>query len=287
MRPQMRARRQRGGSGVAASGPLFEDTFTSGDLSKSSGGFNWFSPVSATVINTATVGLPNVPSGSGHAVRFSFNTTGGGQEAWAELSFNLVPNNSAEGYTTLFLRYYVYYPTGSEGGTVGPQWFNTNNNGTDSSNNNKFLRLYDAYARTGTSIAFGASTRGNSVAAGSASVGDETLFFETGAPGFYGSPGDFGVSNTFLTSARRGTWNKVEFQLTSPTTTPSAWNAGNGIMRMWVNDSLLLETISASQSPANTSYKSGYLMGYQNCTIDNANARLYLADFAVSSTGRV
>lgn len=265
----------------AHSSALFFDNFSTGDLSKTGGGFNWFNATSAVVINTADVGLPANPSNSQRVVRFSYNAAGGGLQAWAELSFNLVPDNAAQGYETLFLRYYLYYPSGSEGGTVGPQWYNTNGS------NNKLLRLYDTYGRISNTIALGASTRGNATASGGASVGDETAFFETGGPTFYASPGDFGVRSPLCTAARRGSWTKVEFEVRSPTITPTGWNAGNGVLRMWINDVVAMETTTASQSPANTPMRSGYLMGYQNGTMDNANGRVYLADFAVSSTERV
>jgi hypothetical protein len=279
---------QRIRSGVAPappSGAFFEDDFSSGDLDKTENGFTWGGGNTGyvQVIDTATVGLPVNPSASGKAVEFNFDVNNN-----AELGFQLVASNGDAGYTTVYLRWYAYYPDGTEGGTVGPEWERTN------TSNNKLLRLWDRRFQgdAGRTTAFGASTYGSSSGGAGYSTGDERAFIETGGPGFYSSPGESvpnvtGQQFPFVIGATRGAWTKIEGQFTAPTATPSDWGEGNGVIRMWVDDVLEIETTSGSQSDANVPMRGGYLMGFPNGSYASADTKMYLTDFAVSSTGRV
>jgi hypothetical protein len=154
--------------------------------------------------------------------------------------------------------------------------------------NNKMIRVYDRRQNADRTLGFGASTLGT------AGTGVERAFVEFGGPGFYNSPGNPGEGTPitgqefqFTTSGRKGQWVKVEWQFTSPTSTAPSWNAGNGIIRMWVDNTLTIECLTASQSPANTPMRGGYLHGFPNSPYANTGSYMYMADFAVSSTGRV
>ncbi len=265
---------------------LFEDDFSSGDLSKTQNGFAWYGPVFCTVVTTSSAGIPNSPLGSTHALRFGFfEFENEWNEGWAELPFNLVSGPEEPGYPNIYIRYYVYYPDGTDG--INPDWYRTDLGGTDTSDNNKLFRLYDSYNRTANTIAFGASTRGTHVATNGAEVGAETIMLETGAPGFYNSPGDFGVVAPWTNRVNRGRWIKVEIEVESPTETPTDWNEGNGLLRVRMDNVVVVETTTSSHSPPNTPLRAGYLMGYMNSYPDNNNVTMYITDFAVSTTGRV
>lgn len=265
---------------------LFEDDFSSGDLSKSTNGFSWYGPVFCTVVQTEDADIPVSPLGSTHALRFGFfEFENEGNEGWAELPFNLVSGPDEPGYPNIYIRYYVYYPDGTD--SVNPDWYRTDLGGTDTSDNNKLFRLYDQYNRTGNTIAFGASTRGTHIANNGAEVGAETIMLETGAPGFYASPGDFGVVAPWTNRVNRGRWIKVEIEVESPTTTATDWNQGDGLLRVRMDNIVVVETTTSSHSPPGTPLRAGYLMGYMNSYPDNNNVTMYITDFAVSTTGRV
>jgi hypothetical protein len=274
VRPTISRARRRGGAsgGGGGSSAFFTDTFASGDLTKTENNFLWSSPQNVSVINTATVGLPSNPSASNRAIRFDYNTSNN-----AELRF--IIDNVGSGYATLFIRYYVFLPNGDEGGTVGPQWARTGGL------NNKVLRLYDTTGLDTSTLRIGASTYGG---VGTGAIAEE-VFLETGGPSFYNSPGDFGAAKYIWSNpANRGTWQKIEWEVSMNTVTASSWNTGgDGILRMYVNDVMRTETTTGSLGPAGSRLRGGYLMGFPNSPYNNAGTYMYLTDFAVSSTGRI
>lgn len=247
------------------SSAFFTDDFASGDLSKSANGFSWGGG------NTGYVQVINCSSfqrsgGSSRAVEFNFDTGNN-----AELDF-VIGN---PGYTELWMRYYMYYPNGSESPSVGTSWTRV------SSGNNKFLRIGDGATHADdTDMRFGAST--------DQTGSDEEVFIETGGPGFYVSPGAVPVGDHInpFTSSVKGSWAKIAWHLKSPTTTPSGWGEGDGIIQAWLNDSLVVNYTVGSQSPANTKMRNGYLLGFPNGSY-SSGSKLYVSDFAISSTGSV
>jgi hypothetical protein len=216
--------------------------------------------------NTGWVQAVNMtrPGGSTRAIEFDFSAPGN----LPELDFDIGQN-----VQHIFFRWWAFYPTG---------WLRT---GTL---NNKFIRLGNTYPEQGSPIHFGASTAGSS-------TGDEKFFFEFGGPGFYDQPGNGrGVYDSFVTSAIRGQWAKVELEYKNPTTDPindpSPNNAGqglgDGIMRVWLNDVLIRGLTNTGQCPASAFMRGGYMMGAQNSPYP-AGSKMYITDFAVSLTGRV
>lgn len=113
MRPQMRARRQRGGSGPAGGSPLFSDGFESGDFSKEENGCGW-----ASLANDASVTTDNPRSGS-FALHYPYT------DANSELKFNISGQP-----TQIWLEWWVYIPA-----AYATSWPTGNAN-------HKFLRLW-------------------------------------------------------------------------------------------------------------------------------------------------
>lgn len=253
------------------SSAFFTDDFTSyatgttdNSINGSGNGFSWGGG------NTGFIQIVDCSSfqrsgGSNRAVEFNFNTGNN-----AELDFAI----GNPGYTELYLRYYLYYPSGSESPSVGPAWTRTG------SGNNKFIRIGDGATHADDlDMRFGAST--------DQTGSDEEIFLETGGPTFYVSPGAVPIGDHVdpFTASILGSWAKIEWHLKSPTTTPTGWGEGNGIIQVWVNDVLRVDYTVGSQSPANTKMRNGYLFGYPNGSY-SAGSKVYMTDFAIGTSGR-
>lgn len=269
-----RGRKQRTPVSGGGSSAFFEDDFSAGNFTKAENGFQWGGSQYTSVIDTATVGLPLNPSGSGKVAQFNYNVSNNAEQRF-------VLDNAGSGYDKIFVRYYAFLPAGSEGGTVGPAWERLGGSG----NNNKVIRFYDTTDLGPSTLRIGASTYGG---AGTDSQ-SETVFLETGGPSFYNSPGEFQAGRYIWGNpALRGAWQKIEWEIWMNTVTASGWNTGgNGILRMYADDVLRLETTTGSLGPAGSRLKGGYLMGAANGAYLNSGTKMYIADFAVSATGRV
>lgn len=267
---------------------LFWDDFSSGDFTKTLNGCNWFGGNSVQVVSLADVGLPMSPIGSRDAIEFAFIDTGnpGDFDAMSEISFNFVDSAEAEGFTKIYLRYYMYYPDG-EIEEAGPEWVRSERVG----DKNKFIRFYDVYNRSGNTIAFGASTRGTASNDGILKEGDEVILLETGGNGFYASPGEgeWAIPTQWTSQVNRGRWIKVEIEVEMPTYESEHWNGADGVLRIRMDNITIVETTTGTMSAGDVALKSMYLMGYQNGYMNNHAdvQRMYITDFAVSTTGRV
>lgn len=118
----------------AHSGALAVDGFENGDLSFSSDNFDWTSTRAVANGEESSVVVTNEHAHTGtYSLRFTFGATSNEEDAWAEQRFALGSN-----MTELWLRWYQYFPDGTEG--LGPKWQHRDDVGAD---NNKFLRLWD------------------------------------------------------------------------------------------------------------------------------------------------
>jgi len=147
---------------------LFFDDFSSGDFSKSNANFSWGGRTNVAVIS----GFSRAGN-TGQCVRFNFGNTA---NQLSELRFCFGPTNDTTGATALhhpevWLRYYIYFPTGNESPFVGPKAVNAN------ASNNKFFRCFalpeSDYPRYGASFYRGAGYGLGSVAVGDAEVGPQ------------------------------------------------------------------------------------------------------------------
>jgi hypothetical protein len=268
---------------ATSSSAFFTDDFSSGDFTRTQNGFNWNGNPFTSVVSCAA--FPT-PLGSTKCVKYDWgaNAAPSGGSHDAQLNYDL-----GGSYTHLFFRFYVYYPSGSESPSVGPAWGRSN---TSSTNNNKMFRIGDNSDWASTSVRMGFSTYGTS---SGGSTGCDRVFSEFGSPAFGGwlAIGYSGRDTPYsLGNFHSGVWKKVEFEISLNTGAPSTsgvdgWGSGNGILRCWINDNVAINITDAGMAPLGTFLKGGYILGAMNMAADNANSISYLADFAVSATGRV
>ena len=288
MRPTVRGARRRGGSpaATAPSGALFFDDFSSGDLSKSSAYFSW-----GGTYNTSVISGFSRAGATGHCLRFNFGNSAG---QVAEQRYFFGPTNDTTGETTLhhpevWLRYYIYFPSGAESPSVGPRAENAN------ASNNKFMRCYalpeNDYPRYGASFYRGATFNLASVAAGDAGIGGQAgLYPGTGTTSEM--TGDGAVAAGVLNDATRGTWSKIEWYCKRSSLGDVGVGNGNGVLTMWLNDVQQfsvtnINSYESSPTGAVSGFDGGYLFGAQDAAWTNAGTYVYLDDFAYSTTGRV
>jgi hypothetical protein len=262
---------------AAPSGALFTDNFSTGNLSKTQGGFSW--TAGQYYLAYSCSNFPS-PLGSTTCLRMDAGTTPGNVP---ELDYLLT--NNGTGYTHIFFRWYVYYPSGSESPSVGPAWGRSTHVGSD---NDKVVRFGggtqwdDPFSgATLTSFRCGASTVSNA-------DGSERIYIELAGPGSYNSPGYTGAdSQVSLGNYHAGRWIKMEVEVKTPTTTPSSSLGGDGIFRIWVDGVLTNEILTSGTAPANGLINVGYLYGALNGQPDNANSYFYVTDFAFGISARV
>lgn len=289
MRPTVRGARRRGGGAAATapSGALFFDDFSSGDLSKSSAYFSW-----GGTYNTAVISGFSRAGNTGNCLRFNFGGVSGSQVS--EQRFFFGPTIDSSGATTLhhsevWLRYYVYFPSGTESPSVGPKAENAN------ASNNKFMRCYalpeSDYPRYGASFYRGATYNLASVAAGDAGVGGQAgLYPGTGTVTELTGAG--AVAAGVVNDTTRGTWLKIEWYCKRSSLGDVGHPNGDGVLTMWLNDVqqfsyTTINSFEATPTGAVSGFDGGYLFGAQDAAWTNAGTYVYLDDFAYSTTGRV
>jgi hypothetical protein len=272
---------KRAGTGAGGGGGvLFTDDFSTGDLSKTNAYFTWGANTNCTVIS----GFSRTGY-TGNCVRFNFDNIA---EQLAELRFFFGPSADSSGATCLhhsevWLRYYIYFPTGAESPTVGPEAENAD------ADNNKFMRCYalpeSDYPRYGASFYDGSGAGETKVGAqagnypGTGTIGQAP----TSAAEFTGS---------IVSDALRGTWVKIEFHFRAGTLGDGGPDSGNGVHEMWVDDALQwsianVNDYEATPTGAARGFDGGYLFGAQDAAWLNDGTYVYLDDFAYSTTGRV
>lgn len=160
----------------------------------------------------------------------------------------------------VWLEYYLYHPDGTEGISGIAEY----QHGADgSSENDKFFRLWgEEYTDRGK---VGLSS--NPLA----DTDDSNIFFEY-------SLANAGMSNNglggvdFITDARRGEWIRIRLHFRKNS------GASDGIMRLWIDDSLVLDHENLNASLGSYAYwDRGYFFGSDNSGSPNTSA-IYLDD---------
>ncbi len=269
-----------GGGGGESTSAFFTDTFSTGDFTRTQNNALWAASQNCSVIACDSVGLTRPPTNSANAVQFRYAGPAGD---FAQLDMTV--DNVGTGYPELWLRYYLYYPDGTEGGTVGPL-FST----PVGSIGQKQLRVYDTTTNGARTWAFGSESfypNGTTITYTPTTATRHRVLLYTGGPGFYNSPGNItDIANGYAVPA--GQWLKHEWHMRTNTVAGSAQNVGgDGILRLYINDTLQLETTTGTLTPNNARIRGLYLLGNNNAAFENANSRVYLSDVAVSATGRV
>lgn len=208
---------------------IFEDDFSSGDLSKSMSGAKWTSKVYVDVVSSPSVVSSN-------SAQFSFKGSGDlGEDAFSELRFDL-----GKLYPEIWLQFYLYVPS------------NYYHRDAQSTDNNKLLRLwgatYNDSEKLGLSTWLGSS-------GGSRLIAD----WNRSGQGI-GPKGE--TYSSFITSADRGNWMKIRVHVEAASSSGSP-----GSIRVWKNDELVInnyQTVDSFASGEPHAYRYGYLLGWSN-----------------------
>lgn len=208
---------------------IFQDDFSSGDLSKTQSGAQWGSQVYVSVVSSPSLSSDN-------SARFYFKGSSDlSEDAFSELRFDL-----GKLYPELWMQFYLYVPENYE------------HRDAQSTDNNKFLRLwgssYNDNEKLGLSTWLGSS-------GGSQMIADWNRQGEG-----IGPKGE--TYSSFITSSDRGKWMKVRVHVIAAksATTP-------GSIRVWKNDELVIDNYQIVDSYASGephAYRYGYLLGWSN-----------------------
>lgn len=255
---------EEGGGG----GLLFEDDFSSGDISKTENNFVW----TAGNGNVTVISGFSKDGATGNCLRFAWGT--GAQQA--EQRFNF----SGDEYPELWLSWYQYFPDGTESPTRGPVVERTEGG------NNKLLRMFGWNGGPAEEpIVAEQAPRMGAETFTTSPAGDELSNLEAALIDANSSIGGIEGTDylTFLSDANRGRWFQIEYHVKANT----SHGTPNGEMHMWVDDVLVssFEDLD-SQLAAEVGFGGGYLWGSQNGGYVNANTLTYVSHFKISNTGR-
>lgn len=257
----------------------FADKFGSGSRKASTGGYGWTSADS-----TVTISNLNPYSGDSYSMHFAMGTAGGKAEQRFQLGANL---------TEVYLGWYHYIPNGAEG-TGSADYYHRNG---PSSDNNKWLRLWDSYAGSADAaysasrVKCGASTRPQPSTGGESNLdmGDQIIWKNaSGVSVYYGDAGQgaqgpppWGYTN-WIVAGDHGTWIKIQFRAKLATST----TANDGILQWWKNGTQVFSHTALDfidhQNLGNW-FKYGYLLGADNSGW-NATTVQQIARFRIGSS---
>lgn len=239
---------------------LFEDDFSSGDLTKTVNGHQWLGGPSVSVISNFSH-LGN----SGNCVKLDFTGT------WAELRYQFGSH-----LTEVYYRWYQYFPDGNESPTRGPRVART------AGGNNKLIRAWGGTDYDNTALPrYGSETFTTSPS------GDEIANMEAalteGSEAIGGIDGSTDVT-PFLADANRGRWFKVEWRFKMNTSHSSP----NGELDCWI-DNVLKSSVRNLDSAfgAGTGFIAGYFWGSQNGAYLNSGTQIYMSKVAWGIGGRL
>lgn len=262
---------------VQPNAAFFSDDFSSGDLTKSENGAEWIATRSCSVISCDGIGLVRPPTGRAHAVQFRYP---GPAEQFAQL--DLAVDTVGAGYAELNIEYFLYHPDGTEGGEVGPAWVTSYG-----PLGQKVIRFFDTPTTGPRSWAFGCENYypGPLVDFVPTTGTKHRALLQSGGPGFYNSVGQITPLGAGY-DVPAGQWLKYRWHCKTNTIEATGWNeGGDGVLRLYVNDVLRLETTTGSLCPAGGRVRGIYLMGNNNAAFDNLETRAYLADIRVTAGG--
>lgn len=233
-----------------APGLFFSDDFDNGQRN-SANGFTWGG--SATQPNPR---ISNERSFSGtHSMRFEYAGTPFGGQGWSEERFNM-----GRYLSELAFEYMIFVPANFKHRDVPA-------NGAGA--NNKFFSLWrDNYAdNTGSwqiSVGWNRTSSAESYA----------LFHTTRSSHNWIAP--FADKPQFIganTLMKPGQWNRIRFYVKAATYRGAPSLTADGIMRLWINDTLFFSTTTADFNNfdpnfVGTTLRNGYLLGYANSGFD-------------------
>lgn len=246
-------------SAAANAGVLFDDNFESGTLEKVVDGTGWnggrgmegeMPEVSSDISRSGT-----------RSLKFTFLGKPSGKDSWSEQRFKFGKN-----LNQVFLKYYVYYPDGTEG--LGARYQHRNDEGPD---NNKFLRVWDDhYSDFNIKAGFSMlpSSSGSYIFPEKGTNGGGTGLFEMPF-------NKIALSGDFL-----GRWLEVEIYIKTDD------GAGNGAIRLTVDGKDLVNLTDMNIVPKDLSknyFKNAYFFGWSASGFSQTT-HIYLDDLIVSDS---
>jgi hypothetical protein len=258
---------------VVPTGPYFSDNFDyCGTLNKSASpaGFLWSDTQGGT--GEAPVVSSAARRSGSCSLRFTWvGTTDLSDDAWSEQRFRF-----GKKLSEVYLRWYAYYPAGTESAAVGPKYYHRNDpNGPD---NNKLLRLWDD-DYTSYNVKGGFSTLPTST--GDSQLNTEYIW--RSADGSGNAVANVGPWTTIVNSTTRGKWVKYQVRMKLA----SSGTANDGVLQLWMNDVLIANytalPLYSGQAGAKNYIRNGYIMGWANSGF-NQTTHMYIDDFVISAT---
>ena len=235
------------GSKQAIAALLFEDDFSSGDLSKTQNGFIWLAPTNTSVVTT------NPLSGS-YSLMFDFAYL-----QTAEQRFNM-----GNLYSEITMLFDIYIPDGSEvwGGLIYEHY----NSQGGASDNNKWWRLWDTNPESGNPEKVGGSTRAADV------TGISKLEAEWNKGDGSGMTGR-DSSDNFINASDRGNWFNFKVYHKAATVADN-----DGIFKVYKNDNLIINRTDVDNYDAagDHAWQFGYLLGSMGGALPDGPDHMYL-----------
>lgn len=236
--------------------PFFEDSFETGNFTKTSNGAGWLTGANTVV----TTGRAHTGS---YALRYYYPASSS-SDAFAERRFTL---GSAK--TDVYIRFYVYFPSNYVHRSLGAA-------------NNKVIRIWGEEANYSANIKMGASFWPGNISTLAPdsyweNVGGERL---TCSGGGMGPTSTANPGNWTLTPDMLNRWLCFEFHFKPDS------GAGDGVFEFWVDgvrriSNLNLRYYAAPCTPGY--FRTGYLLGHSNSGF-TADTYIYIDDVAFSNT---
>lgn len=242
---------------------IFYDDFSSGDLSKTEGGFSWGAATNLSVISGFSR-AGNV----GNCVRFNFDIAA---EAVSELRFSL-----GSSYPEIWFKYYLYYPDGTETPFRGVKM-------EQFGNNNKFMRVWSEESGSETDPRMGVSYYADGLS-GNVRAGLQSGVFNNGTVSQV--PYDDANYIDLVTDQTRGKWVEiVHYYKASTTDVGSTPSEGDGVIKLWVDGNVVeAVNLNARATDGIYGFTHGYLQGAQDSPWAGTEGRaIYMSDFYVST----
>jgi hypothetical protein len=265
------------------SGLIFQDSFTTGDLSAHNAFFRWGDGTTMIQPGQQTMPVVSVPGPAGatvKAVQFTYGT-------WQEVRFALTSSatemratsnaSSNVAYPEVYTCYSLFIPTNyyqsSVGvGAVNDKWFAIWKDGYQTSNSGVANWIELTPDGTGNSIVTGTDNTNGGL--------NKNVSYVIGSDAANGGTNAYGVR-----TSESGQWHQYCYHTLVPTSATS--NDGkmevykDGVLHYAWNN---IKYYSPDGVAAQAGFDRGYLLGYHNSVVPNGTQIWYLTNFKIGTT---
>jgi hypothetical protein len=251
---------------VKPAGPYFSDDLEQGHLGAATSGFGWGEAMGGGNGAEKPVVSADIAHSGRYSLEFTFLGGGVGDDAWSEQRFRF-----GKLLSEVYMRWYQYFPTGTEQPSVGPKFVHRNDDGPD---NNKFLKVWDDdYSKYKLSTGF--STNPTSTA-----NGNSVIITEYGNNGRGVGPFGSQFDGNGITDARRGRWVRFDVHIKTATAANN-----DGVIELWVDGVKTINNTTLPMYPdggVGNYLRNGYIMGWANSGF-TLTSKTYIDDLAISA----